>query len=535
MASELLRLVLALTFGSVLGVIAVLALRRPARHFLGAGAAYSLWWLVPVAMPSVLMPHIPATGAMAVLSALPESPFPLSRALRGSLDSLTPAASSAVDGAFWGLCIWAVGAAIFACYLIAIQRSFLRRLGRLSGASCVLRAERSTGCPVLIGVLRPKIVLPADFRLRYTRAERLLIFSHERTHLRRGDAAWNALIAVVRCIFWYNPLMHVMAHCFRLDQELACDAAVLYAHPGSRRPYANAMLKTQLPQGALPISCLWRSAQDLKERLRMIGRTAPNHRRRPYGVVVTPLLAFAVAYTAWTAEPRIAGTVAPQAASPWTPGGTLIGWIAQWSGWLIAPNHFANQPVTIAVRGGRLFLARGATQTFHADETRAVHSFSPGGIPTLTTTLEGHVHLIFTPPTGGPAQATMLDANRAVLVEHPDGDTEVQVDEGTVRAALPPQSVGPQIQAPLLTVNPNRLIPNFKDADIGQVAQAVAISTRKTFLIDPRIHVKLTMLSMAPMTPDAFYQAFKDILHTGDLIVLPMGPTENAVKITMPQ
>lgn len=46
---------------------------------------------------------------------------------------------------------------------ITSQRAFVRSLGKLSGARCVWRAERSAGCPVLLGVFSPTLILPADF------------------------------------------------------------------------------------------------------------------------------------------------------------------------------------------------------------------------------------------------------------------------------------------------------------------------------------------------------------------------------------
>jgi beta-lactamase regulating signal transducer with metallopeptidase domain len=541
MTSEALRQLLSLTLTSSLGMIPILALRRFVRRVFGAGASYSLWLLVPIAMLSVLLPHLHATGSTAVISALPETTSPLTHALDRSFDSLAPATSSGVDGALWSLGAWGAGAAIFAVYLVALQRAFVNSLGTLSGSGCLLRAEHSVGCPALIGVLRPKVILPADFRSRYTRLERLLIISHERTHLRRGDAGWNALVALMRSIFWFNPLIHVAVRYFRFDQELACDAAVLDARRGSRRPYASAMLKTHLTEGALPLGCHWRSAQDLKERLRMVSRPAPNRRRRRFGGALTALMAVVVAYTAWAAEP-VAGGTTPPAVSASTADRTLVGWMAEWSGWLTSPKQAPDQPVIIVVRDARLFLAGGGnrplvTRIDHSDRTTPEPwrllpaDMARHGQP---ITLEGHVHLTFTsldaeaaiPPT------TIVDTNRAILIGRPDGTTEVQVDEATMQTVLPPQAVGiPQILPELLTPNPNQLTPRFKDADIGQVAEAVAMATHKTIIIDPRVRGHLTMLSTAPMIPEAFYEAFLDILHTRGFVAMPVGPAENVMRI----
>jgi beta-lactamase regulating signal transducer with metallopeptidase domain len=532
MRSELLRYLLALTLASSLGMITALALRPVARRMCGASASYSLWLLVPIAMLSVLSPRVRATSSTAPISALPEATFALTHALDRSFDSLAIAAAAPIDGALWSLGAWAVGAAIFALYLVGVQRAFVKSLGTLSGLRCVLRAEHSVGCPALIGVLRPKVILPADFRARYTRLERLLVLSHERTHLRRGDAGCNALVALMRCIFWFNPLIHVAARYFRFDQELACDAAVLRTRRGSRRPYASAMLKTQLTEGALPIGCHWRSAQDLKERLRMVSRPAPNRRRRLLGGALTTLKAVAVAYTAWAAEPVTGSTTTP-AASASARNQSVMGWTAAWAGWLTSPNQAPDQPVIIVMRDARLFLASGTTRQIRAD-TYSGPATVPIPGPVKNWNLQGHVRLTFTSTNDARAlpQTTILETDRADLTEQTDGTAVLQIDAATMQTVTPPQFVdpgAPQILPELLT--PNSLTIDFRDADISQVAAAVQLATHRAISVDPRVRAQLTMRSTTPVTPEGFYHAFLDILRTRGFVAVPVGPAGSAIRI----
>ncbi len=73
-----------------------------------------------------------------------------------------------------------------------------------------------------------------------------------------------------------------------------------------------------------------------------------------------------------------------------------------------------------------------------------------------------------------------------------------------------------------------RITPNFKDADIQQVAEAVSAATGKTFIIDPRVRAQVTMLSSTPMSPAAFYEAFLSILQVYGFVAVPAG---NITKI----
>jgi bla regulator protein blaR1 len=300
MGSELLSCLVALATASTISILATLAIRRIVRFAFGAGASYGTWLVVPAAMVALLLPSRRQPDST-IAAALPIHPI---QALQGSISSSVLTAPSA-DWATWALSAWFLGAAFFVIYLIGLQRAFVNSLGTLSGSRCVLRAERPGGCPALVGVLRPRVILPPDFESRYTWRERLLVLAHERTHLRRGDAVWNAAVALMRCVLWFNPFVHLASRAFREDQELACDAAVLNEHPGSRRSYATAMLKTQLADIPLPAGCHWHSVHHLKERLRMLKRTTPSRGRRTCGHLLIALTSFAVAYAAWAAEPPV--------------------------------------------------------------------------------------------------------------------------------------------------------------------------------------------------------------------------------------
>src|SRR6204780_523585 len=76
--------------------------------------------------------------------------------------------------------------------------------------------------------------------------------------------------------------------------------------------------------------------------------------------------------------------------------------------------------------------------------------------------------------------------------------------------------------------NSQRITPNFKDADITQIIEAVSMATGKNFIIDPRVRAQVTMLSSTPMNPDQFYQAFLAIPQVHGFVAIPAG---NVIKI----
>jgi general secretion pathway protein D len=72
------------------------------------------------------------------------------------------------------------------------------------------------------------------------------------------------------------------------------------------------------------------------------------------------------------------------------------------------------------------------------------------------------------------------------------------------------------------------ITPNYKDADLGQVIEAVSQVTGKNFIVDPRVRAQVTMLSSTPMSPAAFYEAFLAILQVHGFVAVPSG---NVIKI----
>jgi general secretion pathway protein D len=88
--------------------------------------------------------------------------------------------------------------------------------------------------------------------------------------------------------------------------------------------------------------------------------------------------------------------------------------------------------------------------------------------------------------------------------------------------------VQPGAQPPPAGQPGQRITPNFKDADITQIAEAVAAATGKNFIIDPRVRAQVTMLSATAMSPAAFYEAFLSILQVYGFVAVPAG---NVVKI----
>lgn len=143
-----------------------------------------------------------------------------------------------------GSTVWAIVAAallLAACILYVLTRKELNK-------AVIIRDNIYYSdmllSPVLVGVFRPKIVLPAGLDPDST--EGRMILAHENVHRRRLDNLWRTLAIGVACVYWFNPLVWVMLEMFLKDMELSCDEAVLRHGRYSSdecRDYAAALLR----------------------------------------------------------------------------------------------------------------------------------------------------------------------------------------------------------------------------------------------------------------------------------------------------
>lgn len=283
-------------------IVLVLALRRPLGHAFGPGVAYAAWCLVPLPLLAALLPVAESAAPIAPLVAI-QVPI---RAM-----AVEAPAAAMPDLAAWASVAWGIGCLAFATHLVRQQRRFMRGLGRVvADGDGTWRSDATAGLPAAIGLWSPRIVMPADAMSRYDGDERGLMLLHEREHIAHGDLLANAAVAVLRCLFWFNPLLHFAAARFRDDQELACDQRVIARHPQSRRAYGEAMLKTQLAGDMLPLGCHWGQTHPLKERIEMLKRPFPSSLRRASGRALVLAILLVVGYTAWATQP------APMATAP---------------------------------------------------------------------------------------------------------------------------------------------------------------------------------------------------------------------------
>lgn len=151
------------------------------------------------------------------------------------------------------------------------QRRFERLAARLGVRLRVrLRQGADIVTPMLVGVLRPTILLPASLLARLPTDQVELILVHELAHLRRLDPLFNLLQTGLDTLLFYHPVVHWISRKVREDRELCCDEVVVNSG-GDRIRYARALLALAESQTHdVPLPALAAAGGALLERVERI-------------------------------------------------------------------------------------------------------------------------------------------------------------------------------------------------------------------------------------------------------------------------
>ncbi|MEW6737695.1 MAG: M56 family metallopeptidase, partial [Acidobacteriota bacterium] len=172
------------------------------------------------------------------------------------------------------LALLRLGAGLLTTYRLrqTAERVSLDELGCGITHSVPIGLSVNAQTPMLIGLLRPMILLPADIVDWTNQAERRAILHHEIAHLERRDQYINALQTLLKVIFFFHPAIHYTCRQMSLECELACDDRVV-SLGAKAEIYAESILKVAerniAPRG-LHQPAFYSTKQFLERRIIMI-------------------------------------------------------------------------------------------------------------------------------------------------------------------------------------------------------------------------------------------------------------------------
>jgi len=96
------------------------------------------------------------------------------------------------------------------------------------GTKFRLVTAKSETVPCVFGVFRPYIVVPDR---NYSSKEIYYILKHEMLHFYRGDMAIRILCEILKSVYWWNPLIYVLANLVVDMQEINVDFEIIRKLP----------------------------------------------------------------------------------------------------------------------------------------------------------------------------------------------------------------------------------------------------------------------------------------------------------------
>ncbi|MCC6586822.1 MAG: GWxTD domain-containing protein [Bryobacterales bacterium] len=198
----------------------------------------------------------------------------------------------------WLVALWMACAAILGVYRVfgwfAVRR--LRTVGvcvpggawrqrfellrQRAGVSqpVVLLASALAEIPMVVGFLKPVVLLPVSVLTALPAEQLEAILAHELAHIRRADYLVNLLQTLVETVLFYHPAVWWTSRVIRVEREHACDDIVLelQGHPHS---YASALVNLEHQRAGAQRLAVAATGGDLMHRIeRLLGQGESDRR-----------------------------------------------------------------------------------------------------------------------------------------------------------------------------------------------------------------------------------------------------------------
>lgn len=207
----------------------------------------------------------------------------------------------------------------------ALPGRIARELGSKMGLHrrpSVLYSEEISA-PMVTGVLRPAILLPADLESIVSEDELRLCLGHELAHIKRLDLPLALIPSLMQAIYFFFPPAWLIRREWETEREAACDEEALATTASSPAAYGQLLMKivTADHRGGLsPALGATASYHTLKKRITNMSRFVPTQQRMKLAATLIAGFALLLAVP-WQVTSRALAAPAPDEKSLITNGG----------------------------------------------------------------------------------------------------------------------------------------------------------------------------------------------------------------------
>lgn len=320
---------------AALGIV-LLWTRSPRVRYAAGCAALLLMAGVFVLTATRLAPDI-AEGYRAI-----ETPLLLFSSERPTVETLNDPNPNFAAVIPWLAPMWVVG--VWACYLWHLLGWVSARQLRTRGVCAAPEHWRRTvadlsaqlkvskpvqllesclvDAPMLLGHLRPLILVPIGLLTRLPAGQVEAILLHELAHVRRNDFLTNLVQRAIEGLLFYHPAVWWISHVIRAEREKCCDDMVV-GLSGDAHEYAVALAALEQNRWSNREPALAATGGSLMKRIhRLLYPPKSNRQGMPLPAALVLAALTAVSLAAWPAA-------APQAVTGDTESSPYLKWVNQ--------------------------------------------------------------------------------------------------------------------------------------------------------------------------------------------------------------
>lgn len=144
--------------------------------------------------------------------------------------------------------IWIIVAASLYLYFLIVYFSFLAKIKKedictdviviallkhckkvlcINNNNLKIITSTKINTPTLVGIFKPKIILPTNLIYELSSNELKYVILHELIHFKRKDILISWISTALQILHWFNPILLICFKQLKKDCELSCDSTIL--------------------------------------------------------------------------------------------------------------------------------------------------------------------------------------------------------------------------------------------------------------------------------------------------------------------
>ena len=279
MIVEVFKTVILLSVSGAAMILLIMLLKSFTEKRFGAVWQYYIWLAAIAALLCPFRIKMPVTVPQETSEKIYEAVEMLERVQIKSVSLTQPemveqsfsVSAAEVAAFFWITVAILIAAYKIICYGIFKMAVYKNSTPEFKKGRISIRKSDTFSSPLLIGIVKPVLLIPESL---IGKEELDHVLNHELMHYKRCDILYKWLVAFVKCIHWFNPLVYILAKEIDNECEISCDVLLTKEmNADEKKSYMNTVLsliEQRTRKKFVPFASMAHNKRIIKKRFRMI-------------------------------------------------------------------------------------------------------------------------------------------------------------------------------------------------------------------------------------------------------------------------